>query len=233
MERKSKFDNVDRAFIQRMLATSALKESDAEDLLAQVTQQFAPNGRDRELSKTIKKINKSLKPLSGLEIVKRSNDAHGDVYYGVVNTDGDGVAEKYGSSFEPWELEALRKIIDLIVTKEEGFCNHEELTQDVYVPFSKKYKKKTDHVRRLVQLFCEQNWLAKDNRNGFCLGPRSFLEVENELFTLGAAKCSKTNQLVVKDRSLWQFAQSFQYAVGDEEGEDGDDGDEGDEGDDD
>ena len=134
---------------------------------------------------TNKKINKSLKPLVGLEIVKRSHDAHGDVYYGVVNTDGDVVAEKYGSSFEAWELEVLRAVVQQIVSTEDGYVSHQELENQIYETCGKKYKKDPLQVRRLVQLFREQKWLvsiSSNNRNGFCLGARSFLEIETELF---------------------------------------------------
>jgi hypothetical protein len=218
--RASKFDNVDRAFVQRMLASSVLTETEAEQLLVEIVEQFDSNGKDRELHKTIKKINKSLKPLVGLEIVKRSHDAHGDVYYGVVNTDGDVVAEKYGSSFEAWELEVLRAVVQQIVSTEDGYVSHQELENQIYETCGKKYKKDPLQVRRLVQLFREQKWLvsiSSNNRNGFCLGARSFLEIETELFALGAAKCSKTNQLVVKDRSLWQFSETFVFKNSEEE----------------
>jgi hypothetical protein len=109
LPRTSKFTDVDRAFIQRLMASSVLVESEMEDLLDQVSKQFSPKSeKDPDLQKTIKKINKSLIKHAGFEIVKRKNDSLGEIYYGIANTDGDDVAEKYASSFEPWELELLR-----------------------------------------------------------------------------------------------------------------------------
>ena len=58
-----------------------------------------------------------------------------------------------------------------------------------------KYKKNVCESKLTVEHFYQQKWLARDDQ-GICLGPRSFLEVTDELFQLGAAKSSKTNQRV-------------------------------------
>jgi hypothetical protein len=217
--RTSKFNDVDRAFVQRLMTASSLTETAAEDLLSQVSEQFAPQKKERDLTQVIRKINRSLKKCAGLEIVKRTNDAHGEIHYGIVNTDGDQVAEQHASMFQPWEHELLREIMTIVVTKEQGFISQEELSHQ-YSIFKKSRKKDEEESRLAVEKFKQNNWLATDDR-GLCLGARSFLEMSDELFTLGAAKCSKTNQLVIKDRSLWQYKNHFEYkqAMDDEEEE--------------
>ena len=217
--RTSKFNDVDRAFVQRLMTASSLTETAAEDLLSQVSEQFAPQKKERDLTQVIRKINRSLKKYAGLEIVKRTNDAHGEIHYGIVNTDGDQVAEQHASMFQPWEHELLREIMTIVVTKEQGFISQEELSHQ-YSIFKKSRKKDEEESRLAVEKFKQNNWLATDDR-GLCLGARAFLEMSDELFTLGAAKCSKTNQLVIKDRSLWQYKNHFEYkqAMDDEEEE--------------
>ena len=74
----------------------------------------------------------------------------------------------------------------------------------------------------LPDRFKEGKWLKEEN-GGVVLGVRCFLELSDELFKLGAAKCTKTHQLVIKQKRDWKYKKHLKYYVAPEDmdGEDG------------
>jgi hypothetical protein len=93
-------------------------------------------------------------------------------YHGVVNNQEDEISKLFGSQFEPSELKFFSQISVKLL--EHVFLSSSEL----YEVSRSSSNSQTD---RLLARLLAEGWLARDDRNYWALGARSYLELRSFL----------------------------------------------------
>ena len=139
-----------------------------------------PEGLAVALTDVFRTINRNLKPFSfGIKTVSiRDEDGERSFYHCCVNTADDDIAKKHGGRLLDRELVFFRQLLSQLAL--DGRMTSSDVLRHANEHRAEnEARHKEAELTRLCTVLQQQGWLARDDRNFWVVGPRSYLELRD------------------------------------------------------
>lgn len=161
-----------RTFLQVMAQRKVIPESEFLDYHESIEKYIEP-GLPSEADALMAVLNKRLKCMD-LQI--RGVCLGGERLFALINLVNDEVAKNEGSALDASQVEALKKIVAHLAESVNNTASLHDLERG---------RLPADKFLELVDQLCQAKWLAKDDADNVTYGPRSFLELSENLRDAG------------------------------------------------
>lgn len=173
----ARLTEIEQCVIQILFNFGILEDSKFKSFFDSIVQDYQtryPGYRPPLRDDLFKTINKQIRRF-GIEIktvIDRQDDENIILYHGIVNTEEDFTAKMHGGgNFDQVEIEFFNKLaIKLVLV---GKFTTRDIEQSEATPL----KWSSSEVGVVLEKLYAKKWLARDNRNYWVLGLRTFLEL--------------------------------------------------------
>lgn len=175
-----------------------MKERNAKELYLQICQSYDVPVRPEDFTMCISAINKKLKPLC-MELRHGKAEDDGTSYFALINT-FEGDHSQVATEFNPNEIAFFKKVLDLIVTSNDGFVSAMTL---VNLGTEMEQKMTASVSEALLTKLVEEKWLTEIDGE-FMLGPRSIIELSmylKNIYQEEIPDCKFCSNIVVKGQT--------------------------------
>mmetsp|Transcript_7159 Transcript_7159/g.10647 ORF Transcript_7159/g.10647 Transcript_7159/m.10647 type:complete len:206 (+) Transcript_7159:76-693(+) len=193
--------DIEKAVAQILMSLGMVEDSVLKTYIAELNNDFTDkislDGHD-PLKGTFEKINRILYPLGfSVRTLRMPSDNGVTVFHGAANMDDDYVATTYGSPYSVVELQFFKSVCRALAT--------EKHLSTYTIHNLRAHEKGYDWTNRDAERFLfrmhEDNWLQRDDRNFWMLGPRSHMELRSLI--VDAIRADRdTAESVIEERIL-------------------------------
>ncbi|XP_015228108.1 PREDICTED: non-structural maintenance of chromosomes element 1 homolog [Cyprinodon variegatus] len=162
-----------RRFLQTMMTIGITSEKEAKTLYQHCCETHKTQCAPDRLEEFIEAINSRLQPMF-MQIRKGMSEEDGQQHYALVNTAETDIT-RMTSDYADNELELFRKIMDLIVSSENGKASSTDILNSADMMTSKKLKK--GETQQLLLRLVQDKWLC-ESQGEYNLSTRCIIEME-------------------------------------------------------
>eukprot|EP00794_Sanderia_malayensis_P004662 gene4662-5271_t len=192
------YQDAHRYCLQSFMSKRLMTERNAREVFAYACKNYNVELRQDDFVAFIAEINKKLKPLS-MEIRHGKSEDDGMSYFSLVNCHEDEHS-KVATDLSANEIAFFKKVLDLIVTSDDGYATSMTL---VNVGMELDPKITASSSEALLTKLVEEQWLTEINGD-LSLGPRSIIELSmylKNIYQEEILDCKMCMHIVIKGQT--------------------------------
>ncbi|KAI9594001.1 Nse1 non-SMC component of SMC5-6 complex-domain-containing protein [Syncephalis fuscata] len=169
------FNNTHRAFLQSCIATQLVSEQDIFELYRRVCEATQATYNESQLPDFIAEVNRGIDKYD-LEFRKAANEDTGVIYWALVNTNGDKIAQ-YATGYSSQELQYFKRILDKIIKPDDEVF----AVSSIHALNDAPATMTRVNTEALLNRFIADGWLSHSSNGYYALGIRCLLELQTSL----------------------------------------------------
>lgn len=188
------YSNAHRLFLQTFISHHILDEDKVAMLYVKVCEKYQVDAPSDQLTQFIHLINKTMESLF-MEIRQGRAEDTGIAYYALVNTLEDENA-KFASNYTPQEIDYIKRVINRLVTSEEGLVSSIDLLNEGH---DMQKRLTTQAAQEILFKLTDDGWVT-DVKGDISFSARAIIELGQYLknrYTEQVVDCTLCKDLVI------------------------------------